>query len=86
MHNLTNSFGIYLFHLIISYFVHYCTANPKNLRTQPHSSVIIKGLSLPFICTLKTLYQVFQDILLQGAAEPIAVTGKGGTAHTQRYS
>ena len=58
----------------------------KNLRTQLHSSVIIKGLSLSFSCTLKISYQVFQDVLLQEAAEPIAVTGKGGTAQTQRYS
>ena len=58
----------------------------KNLRTQLHSSVIIKGLSLSFSCTLKISYQVFQDILLQEAIEPIAVTGEGGTAHTQRYT
>ena len=48
-------------------------------------SVIYKG----FLCpsrTLTTLYQVFQDILLQEATEPIAVPGKGDIVHTLRYS
>lgn len=49
-------------------------------------SVIIKGLAFLPCCTLIISHQVFQDLLLQEAAEPIAVTGKGGTVHTQRYS
>lgn len=51
------------------------------VRWAPQNA-IIKGLAFLPCCTLIISHQVFQDVLLQEAAEPIAVTGKGGTAHT----